>query len=349
MVAMEAIFSANRAFKGTPEANGLVALFVGATSGIALHTLKSFATHTNSPTIYFTGRSTTAANSLISETLKINPTANITFIPTPDLTSLAGHDSLVDEFLKKETKLDVLVMSAGYLTLKGRDENEEGLDRKMTINYYGRMRLLLGLLPSLRAAARERGEGGFKPSVLSILAAGREGAEITRKLIDEGNLDLAKPGTFGPRNCEKVIMSSSSLALEELSLREKNMRFAHVYPGIVVDTGIMREFPPILRGVWGVFRPVVGMMVGVKGEDVGEGMFSLLHSGGKEGGNLFLGQWDGEGRDFRKAKVVGCNSQEEWEKERGSLRQEVWAWLGQVMGRVGSERINGLGLWSAEQ
>ena len=240
-------------------------------------------------------------------------------------------------------------MSAGYLTLKGRDENEEGLDRKMTINYYGRMRLLASLLPSLRASARERGEGGFKPSVLSILGAGREGAETTRKLMDEGNLDLAKPGTFGASNCEKVIMSSSSLTLEELSLREKNIRFAHVYPGIVVDTGILREIPPILRGVWSVVKPVVGMVVGAKGEDVGEGMVSLLHSGGKEGGNLFLGQWDGEGKDFRKARFAGCKSQEEWDKERANLRQGVWSWLGQVMGRVESERVNRLGLWSAEQ
>jgi len=240
-------------------------------------------------------------------------------------------------------------MSAGYLTLKGRDENEEGLDRKMTINYYGRMRLLVSLLPSLRAAARERGEGGFKPSVLSILAAGREGAEITRKLIDEGNLDLAKPGTFGASSCEKVTLSSTSLALEEFSQREKNIRFAHVYPGVVIDTGIMREVSPILRGVWSVFKPVVGMVIGAKGEDVGEGMVSLLHSGGKEGGNLFLGQWDGEGKDFRKAKFAGCKSQEDWDKERAKMRQGVWAWLGQVMGKVGSERVNGLGLWSAEQ
>jgi len=305
--------------------------------------------HTNSPKIYFAGRSTTAANSLISETLKINPTANITFLPTPDLTSLAAYDALAEEFLKKEDKLDVLVMSAGYLTLKGREENEEGLDRQMTIKYYGRMRLLLTLLPSLRAAARERGDQGFKPSVLSILAAGRENAEATRKVIDDGNLDLNKPGTFGPGSCEKVVMTSNSLALEELSLREKNIRFAHVYPGIVVDTGIMREIPPVLRGIWNVLKPVVGAVAGANGVDVGEGMLSLLHSGGEEGGNLFLGQWDGEGKDFRKARVVGFKSQEEWDKERGELRREVWAWLGQIMGRVGSERINGLGLWSAGQ
>ena len=235
------------------------------------------------------------------------------------------------------------------MTLKGRDDNEEGLDRKMTINYYGRMRLLLSLLPSLRAAARERGEGGFKPSVLSVLGAGREGAEITKALMEEGNLDLSKPGTFGPGNCEKVTLSSTSLTLEELSLREKNIRFAHVYPGLVTGTGLLREIPPILRGVWSVLGPVVGVVAGTKAEDVGEGIFSLLRSGGKEGGNLFLGQWDGEGKDFRKAKFAGCKSQEQWDKERDSLRQGVWTWLGQVMGRVKSERINGLGLWSAEQ
>ena len=94
---------------------------VGATSGIAEYTLKSFARYTQSPRIYFAGRNEEAAARIQKETLDINPNATITFIKTPDLTSLAGHDALADEFLAKEKKLDVLVMSAGYLTMKGRD------------------------------------------------------------------------------------------------------------------------------------------------------------------------------------------------------------------------------------
>lgn len=55
----------------------------------------------------------------------------------------------------KEQKLNLLFMTPGYLTLKGRDETAEGLDRKFVLHYYARMRFLVNLLPLLTTAAQD--------------------------------------------------------------------------------------------------------------------------------------------------------------------------------------------------
>ncbi|KAF8439560.1 hypothetical protein BDZ91DRAFT_703280 [Kalaharituber pfeilii] len=353
MVALEAMRSANEAFKNSAASKDLVGLFVGATSGIAEHTLKSFAKYTNSPRIYFVGRNKTAAERVQNETLAINPSATVTFIPTQDLTSLAATDEVAEQFLKHEKKLDVLVMSSGYLTMAGRDENAEGLDRKMTINYYGRMRLLGHLLPTLRSAATNNSSSSssssssaFPPHVISIFGTGSENADTIREQLKKNNLDLSAPDTFTLRNCTAVTVTGNSLALEQFAIDNPNVTFAHVSPGFVSDTGMMRDMPAWARGTYKIAKPLMGLL-GNKATDVGEGIAWLAFGGrARRDGNLYLGDWKGERIDFREAKRAGCRDQKEWDKEREGLRRGMWKQLGEVMGKVKSEGLRGV--WDAE-
>jgi hypothetical protein len=46
-----------------------------------------------------------------------------------------------------EPKINALFLTAGFMTLTGRNETDEGLDRKMCVNYYSRMRWVVNLIP----------------------------------------------------------------------------------------------------------------------------------------------------------------------------------------------------------
>ncbi|KAJ8076068.1 hypothetical protein PM082_022051 [Marasmius tenuissimus] len=57
-------------------------------------------------------------------------------------------------------------MSPGLKTTKGREETEEGIDKKLAIHYYARWKFVSDLIPG----PREEGEDA---RVLSVLTAGK--------------------------------------------------------------------------------------------------------------------------------------------------------------------------------
>lgn len=79
-------------------------------------------------------------------------------------------------------KLNYLFATPGYLTLKGRDETSEGLDRKLALNYYARWKFTNDLMPLLRKAK----DAGEDAKMLSVLSAGHGGP------IDLDDLGLKK-------------------------------------------------------------------------------------------------------------------------------------------------------------
>jgi len=88
-----------------------------------------------------------------------------------------------EEVATKVTEINYLCMSPGLFTLKGKDDTEEGIDRKMALHFYSRYfictrnsqvaRFLMGnlFLPMLQAAV-DKGEDG---RLLTVLAAGKGG------------------------------------------------------------------------------------------------------------------------------------------------------------------------------
>ncbi|KAF2815392.1 uncharacterized protein BDZ99DRAFT_550165 [Mytilinidion resinicola] len=152
MVSLKTVQAHNAALKTL--APGLVAVFVGGTSGISLSTALAFAHHTPSPKIYLIGRSQSAADTAIASMKTLNPSAQPTFLQT-DISLLKNVDSVCGEVAAKEKKLNLLFMTPGYMTLQGRDETAEGLDLKFVLHYYARMRFIANLLPLLTTAAQD--------------------------------------------------------------------------------------------------------------------------------------------------------------------------------------------------
>ena len=122
-------------------------------------------------------------------------------------------------------------------------ETDEGLDKKLSLHYYSRMRFATNLLPELTRAATtndsdKTGLGGNLSRVVSVLSAGDE---ISLNLDD---LDLKTH--YSLRNCAGHAITMNTLFMQELAATHPSTTFIHAYPG-GVKTGIMREFGPVTR------------------------------------------------------------------------------------------------------
>ncbi|TVY34108.1 Oxidoreductase [Lachnellula subtilissima] len=119
---------------------GLVALFIGATSGIGQGALQHFFQHASSLNIYTVARVTSVASheNLLATLRQSNPTGTYTLI-TADVSLVCEIDKVVKAITQKESRIDIVFMSAGFMTFKGRQNTSDGLDPSMTTYYYSRM------------------------------------------------------------------------------------------------------------------------------------------------------------------------------------------------------------------
>ncbi len=92
----------------------------GATSGIGESTLKQWCRQATKPRVYVVGRSQDAADRILSELKTIQPETEAHFI-RKDLTLLKNVDEVCEEIKAKESKLNLLFMTQGTMSLKGRD------------------------------------------------------------------------------------------------------------------------------------------------------------------------------------------------------------------------------------
>lgn len=121
MVAISIIKESNTKALPSVLPSGLVAVFLGGTSGIGQATLKQFiiATKDKSPRVYIVGRSTTAAHPLLAELRQLNPSASLEFIQQ-DVSLVRNVDAAVSQINQHENKVDLLFMSVGFVSFQGR-------------------------------------------------------------------------------------------------------------------------------------------------------------------------------------------------------------------------------------
>jgi FlaA1/EpsC-like NDP-sugar epimerase len=98
---------------------GLVAVFVGGTSGIGESTAREFARYSEKPRIYIVGRSEEQGSKLVSEFKALNAGADTKFIKS-DVSLIKNVDKVCEEIKKQEEKVNLLFLSAGMLTMDGR-------------------------------------------------------------------------------------------------------------------------------------------------------------------------------------------------------------------------------------
>ncbi|KAG4435603.1 hypothetical protein IFR05_008912 [Cadophora sp. M221] len=343
MVALEIVNASNARLRELGP--GLVALFVGGTSGIGEFTLKAFVKHTDSPRVYLVGRSETAAERIIKECEGLNKSGKVEFIKA-DVSELAEVDRACKVIQQKEKNINLIFQTQGNANMRGRDESPEGLDRKQTLNFWSRMRFISNLLPQLRSASTS--SPNFARSV-SLLGTGNSYGTIELKDIE------LKKSFSGYRNAAHTIIMNDFMA-EQYGAREPGITFIHTEPS-VVNTGFSRELPlwarvgsklltPLLypffvsadeTGERQLFHATSGMYPPAKpapnaafasGVPLSTGSSVLTGSNGQVGSGGYLVTWKGE--RATKAKLSGMDHQE--------VSKTIWEKTAEVFKTV--EKIN---------
>ena len=120
MASLQAVRSSNSLISSNLRP-GLVAVFVGGTSGIGETTLKQFAKQAVRPVCYIVGRSREAAEKIIAECKTSNPDGQYIFIKG-DVSLMSGVDRVCEEIMNKESVINLL-----FLTPMVPDFNRSGM------------------------------------------------------------------------------------------------------------------------------------------------------------------------------------------------------------------------------
>lgn len=248
-------------------------------------------------------RNTERGNNLIKKLKELNPEGEAFFIQK-DVSLIRNVDELCVELKQRERKIHCLFLTAGYMTLRGRTETVEGIDQKMAVNYYSRIRCILNLMPLLEAASN----ANELSRVITVLAAGSEGD------VRVDDLDLKRNFTLHACLAHCVVMTD--FTIEELSRRYPGTAFSHSYPG-TVKTGIANELSgPVRLAVKVMYAVMTPWILNVQesgerhffqmtsqcypsakggvGIPAPEGMSVFSGMDGKPGGGAYLLDWDGK-------------------------------------------------------
>jgi len=122
-------------------------------------------------------------------------------------------------------------------------ETDEGLDVKLGLHYYSRMRFVTNLLPQLIMAGNadpntENRDIQPLSRVISVLEAGGEAA----LRLD----DLSLKTHYSLRNCAKHAITMNSISMEYLASQHPQISFIHSFPG-VVRTRLDRHFGTVTK------------------------------------------------------------------------------------------------------
>ena len=137
MVSRSLVQSSNALISSTLPPN-LVAVFIGATSGIGEATLKQLAKHARQPRAYFVGRSQDAGDRIVAECKALNPEGEFIFIKA-DVSLIRVVDGVCEEIKAKEKAINILFLSAGVAVFDRRGGTYQLLSRANVSKAYRNM------------------------------------------------------------------------------------------------------------------------------------------------------------------------------------------------------------------
>lgn len=238
------------------------ALVVGGTGGIGYAMACRIAAESPSSSVIISGRNKPAEI----------PHANIEFRPL-DASSMHSIKQYTDKYKSAPGQhLDLLVLTQGILTMAGRTETPEGIDRKMALHYYGRQLLVRELLPALKDDAK----------VVIVLDGVRGGAPSK---LNWDDLDLKKHYTMG--NAASYCISMTDAMVQGYAANQKGQagvkrHFVHAHPGLV-QTNLGDSLPWYLRPAAKGLVGLLGVSADTCAEHLLRGAQECAAAGEKEG------------------------------------------------------------------
>jgi NAD(P)-dependent dehydrogenase (short-subunit alcohol dehydrogenase family) len=143
------------------------ALIVGGTAGIGQSIAFKIAEYAKKPQIVISGRDEIRGQETIAALKAINSEGAYSFEKC-DITKLQDGENLAKKLSQDNKSFNLLVISSGFFSMKGRTETEDGIDEKLAVHFFGRFNLINRVMPLLASAANQ----GQRVNVLSVFAAG---------------------------------------------------------------------------------------------------------------------------------------------------------------------------------
>lgn len=113
MVALSDVEASNKRI-ASAFPDGLVAVFVGGTSGVGEYTLKALAASCSKTRAYIVGRSQQAADRIISECKQVCPDGTFEFFQT-DVSLVKNVDEACRQIRSKVSAINILFLSQGSM------------------------------------------------------------------------------------------------------------------------------------------------------------------------------------------------------------------------------------------
>jgi len=133
------------------------------------------------------------------------------------------------------------------MTAKGRDETVEGLDKKLSLHYYSRLRFVQNLLPLLNGAANSDTKAPAR--LISALGAGLENSINVS--------DLSLKSNYSLRVCADHAITMTTLSFHHFASQNSKVSFIHTQPGMVSGTNLLRGYPGFLVSMMNVANSTV--------------------------------------------------------------------------------------------
>ncbi|KUJ24182.1 dehydrogenase with different specificitie [Mollisia scopiformis] len=207
------------------------------TAGLGTQAILLLAAH-NPDKIYFTGRSTTKANEVISDVKTKFPSVSVTFIEL-DLASLSSVQDGAKIFLAANTRLDKLICNAGVAALPP-GLTKDGYELQFGTNHMGHALLVKLLLPTLTETTKLAGTDVRVVFLSSEGYSGHpSGGIIFKDLKTTQNFAIMGPWQrYGQSKLANVLYPA------ELARRYKDsgIKFLSIHPG-VFNTSLIKDLP----------------------------------------------------------------------------------------------------------
>ncbi|KAF8313659.1 NAD(P)-binding protein [Clavulina sp. PMI_390] len=218
-----------------PDMTGKVVFITGGSSGIGKELARVLIT--KNAKVYIAGRSMKKSQEAIEE-LKTATGKSEAIVQAigMDLSDLASVKAGVDDFLSKESRLDVLYNNGGVMNRPHSELTKDGLDIQFATNVLGHFYLTKLLMPTLLASAKTAPEG--KVRVIEVSGGGvmiAPSAKVGGPVVIDSLIDGPTRNKFDAQTL--FCQSKSGQALHAMAL---SRRFADqgivcisLHPGII--------------------------------------------------------------------------------------------------------------------
>ncbi|KAL4984089.1 hypothetical protein BDW68DRAFT_190756 [Aspergillus falconensis] len=284
-----------------PDLAGKVVLVTGGNTGLGKETIRQILKH-NPEQVFLAARSEEKAQNAIRELESTAPNIKITWLPL-DLASTKSIHNAAETFRAHASRLDVLVLNAGVMSLPP-GETDLGHEIQLGTNHTGHFLLTKLLLPVLLETAQEPDSD---VRVVSLSSIGHNLAPDFETVLDQSELKKCNTNArYGASKAANILFAA------ELARRHPSLTTVSVHPGIIVTDLYAAASASSPIAAWAI------RLLGMVGTKLEQGAWNQLWAAvGAKKGELVNGAY------YTPVGIVKPRNRYVTDKEMG---RRLWEW-----------------------